>query len=87
TGTSQRTVEKLQGRAQLLMVPSIGEKDVTLLEELGITTRKKLANQDPINLGMKMNGILKSFVEKGKISEKEKPTIEEIDSWIKSAKS
>ncbi len=87
TGSSQRTVEKLQGRAQLLMVPSIGEKDVTLLEELGITTRKKLADQDPINLGMKMNGILKAFVEKGKISEAEKPTIEEIDSWIKSAKS
>jgi len=87
TGTSQRTVEKLQGRAQLLMVPSIRDKDVTLLEELGITTRKKLANQDPINLGMKMNGILKAYVEKGKISEAEKPTIEEIDSWIKSAKS
>lgn len=87
TGASQRTVEKLQGRAQLLMVPGIEEKDITLLEELGITTRKKLADQDSIELGMKMNGILKAYVKKGKISKAEEPTIEEIDSWIKFAKS
>ncbi len=87
TGTSQRTVEKLQGRAQLLTVPGIKEKDITLLEELGITTRRKLGHQDPIELGKKMNGIHKDYVEKGKISKAEKPTIEEIDSWIKFAKS
>jgi predicted flap endonuclease-1-like 5' DNA nuclease len=87
TGASLKTIEKLQGRAQLLMVPGVNEKDVTLLEELGITTRKELAEQDPIELGKKMNGILKAYVEKGKISETEKPTIEEIDSWIRSAKS
>lgn len=87
TGASQRTVEKLQGRAQLLMVPGIKEKDIILLEELDITTRKRLADQDPIELGMKMNGILKAYVRKGKISEAEKPTIERIDSWIKFAKS
>jgi predicted flap endonuclease-1-like 5' DNA nuclease len=86
TGTSQKTVERLQGRAQLLMVPGITEKDLTLLEELGITTRRKLAEQDPIELGRKMNGILKAYVENGKISEAEKPTIEEIASWIKLAK-
>ncbi len=87
TSTSQKTIEKLQGRAQLSMLPGLKEKDVTLLEELGITTRKKLADQDPIELGMKMNGILKTYVEQGKISEAEKPTIEKIDSWIKFAKS
>lgn len=87
TGTPQKTVERLQGRAQLLMVPGITEKDLTLLEELGITTRRKLAEQDPIELGRKMNGILKAYVEKGKISEEEKPTIEEISSWIRLAKS
>jgi len=87
TGTSQRTVEKLQGRAQLLMVPGIKGKDVALLEDIGITTRKKLAEQDPFELGMKMNGILKAYVEKGKVSEAEKPTVEEISSWIKFARS
>jgi predicted flap endonuclease-1-like 5' DNA nuclease len=87
TGTSRRTIEKLQGRAQLLMVPGITEKDITLLEDLGITNRKKLADQDPIELGKRMNGILRAYVEKGKISEAEKPTIEEMASWIKFAKS
>lgn len=77
TNASQKTVERLQGRAQLMMVPGINEKDIILLEDLGITTRRKLADQDPIELGKKMNGI----------SEAKKPTIEEIDSWIKSAKS
>jgi predicted flap endonuclease-1-like 5' DNA nuclease len=87
TGTPQKTVERLQGRAQLLMVPGITEKDITLLEDLGITTRRKLAEQDPIELGRKMNGILKAYVEKGRISETEKPTIEEISLWIRLAKS
>lgn len=86
TGSSQKTVEKLQGRAQLLMVPGITAKDITLLEELGINTKRKLADQDAIELGMKMNGILKAYVEKGRISEAEKPTIEELDSWIRFAK-
>ena len=86
TGASQSTVEKLQGRAQLSMVPRIKEKDIILLEELGIKTRKELANQDPIELGRKMNGIFKANFEKGKISKAEKPTIEEIDSWIKFAR-
>lgn len=86
TGASQNTVEKLQGRAQLSMVPRIKEKDIVLLEELGIKTRKELANQDPIELGRKMNGIFRTSIERGKISEAEKPTIEEIDSWIKFAR-
>jgi len=86
TGASRKVVEKLQGRAQLLMIPGITEKDATLLEELGVTTRKKLAEQDPIELGKKMNGILNDYVQKGKLSEVEKPTIEEITSWIRQAK-
>ena len=87
TNVSKRIIEKMQGRAQLLMVPGITEKDIILLEELGITTKKELANQDPIELGRKMNGILGAHIEKGKISETEKPTIEEISSWIRFARS
>ncbi len=69
------------------MVPGIDEKDLIILEDLDIMNRKKLADQDPIELGRRMNGILKAYVEKGKISEAEKPTIEEIDFWIRSARS
>ena len=86
TGASEKMVEKLQGRAQLAMVPGVKNKDTILLEEVGVTNRKELADQDPLELGRKINGIFKDYVEKGKISEAEKPTIEEIYSWIKFAK-
>jgi hypothetical protein len=85
TGMTVKTVEKLQGRAQLQMVPGIKEKDLILLEDAGVMNRKELAAQDPIELGRKINEVLKVYVEEGKISEAEKPTIEEIHSWIKFA--
>jgi predicted flap endonuclease-1-like 5' DNA nuclease len=86
TSTSLSTVEKLQGLAQLSMVPGVKGKDLTLLEEVGITDRKKLADQDPIDLSRRINNVFKGLVENGQISEAEKPTIEEITSWIKLAR-
>jgi hypothetical protein len=87
TEMSEKMVEKLQGRAQLAMVPGVGERDLVLLEEVGVMNRKELADQDPLELGRKINGVFEMCVEKGKISEAEKPTIEEIYSWVKFAKS
>jgi predicted flap endonuclease-1-like 5' DNA nuclease len=86
TDMSEKTVEKLQGRAQLQMVPGINEKDLILLEEAGIMNRQDLAKQDPIDLGKKINAAYKIYVAEGKLAEGEKPTIEEIDSWIKFVK-
>jgi chromosome segregation ATPase len=86
-GTAEKNVEKLQKQAQLLMVPGLNETDILLLEEVDITDRKSLAEQDPIELSKKINGIFKANVEKGKVSEEDKPTIEEIDSWVKFVKS
>jgi len=86
TGMSEKLIEKLQGRAQLAMVPGIKEKDLILLEEAGVTNRKELASQDPFELGMKLNGVFKVYVAEGKMSDAEKPTIEEIDSWVRFAK-
>jgi hypothetical protein len=83
---SEKTVEKLQGRAQLAMVPSLQEKDLVLLEEAEVMNRKELASQDPLELGMKISQISKIFVQEGKITEAETPTIEEVYSWIKAAK-
>jgi predicted nucleic acid-binding Zn-ribbon protein len=85
TGMTVKTVEKLQGRAQLQMIPGIKEKDLMLLEDAGVMNRKELAAQDPIELGRKINECLKGYIEEGKISEAEKPTVEEIHSWIKFA--
>jgi hypothetical protein len=82
-GTSEKTVEKLQGRAQLAMIPGLKEKDLFLLEELDITDRKSLAKQDPIDLSKKVNAIFKVNLAQGKVAEGDKPTIEELESWIK----
>ena len=85
-GSTEKTVEKLQGRAQLQMIPGIKEKDLLLLEDLGITNRKKLSSQDPIELGKKINAIFKVNLAKGKIEENDRPTIEEVESWLKFTK-
>jgi len=85
-GSTEKTVEKLQGRAQLQMIPGMKEKDLLLLEELDITDRKRLSTQDPIELGKKINAIFKVNLAKGKVEENERPTIEEVDSWIKFTK-
>ena len=82
-GSTEKTVEKLQGRAQLLMVPGMKEKDLLLLEDLDIVDRKSLADQDPIELGKKINAVFKVNLAKGKIGEADKPTIEEIESWVR----
>ena len=87
TELSEKMVEKLQGRAQLGMIPGIKEKDLVLLEEAEVMNRKDLANQDPFELGKRINGIAKVQLQEGKIAEAEIPTIEEIDAWIKRAKS
>ena len=86
TDMSEKTVEKLQGRAQLAMVSGVKEKDLVLLEEAGVMNRKELAAQDPLELGIKINEISTLQVEEGKIAEAEKPTIEEVYAWIKAAK-
>jgi hypothetical protein len=86
-GSSEKTVEKLQGRAQLSMLSGMKEKALFLLEELDIMDRKSLAEQDPIELSKKINAIFKVHVADGKVSEADKPTIEEIDSWVKFVRS
>lgn len=83
TGSSENTVGKWQGRAQLSLIPGLKEKDLLLLEELDIIDRKSLAAQDPIELSRKINAIFKVNLENGRVSEADKPTIEEIDSWVK----
>jgi hypothetical protein len=86
TEMSEKTIEKLQGRAQLAMVPGIKEKELILLEEVEVMNRKQLAEQDPLELGKKISDAFKVCVEKGKIPEAEKPTIEEVYSWVKFAR-
>jgi hypothetical protein len=84
--SSKKTVEKLQGRAQLSMVPGVKEKYLSLLEAVNVNDRSSLSAQDPIELSKKMSVVFEAKVRRGKISPVDKPTIEEIDSWIKFSK-
>ena len=85
TSLSLETVKQLQAAAQLQMIPGVGENDVELLKDVGIFTIKELAGQDPIQLGRRIAEIAKTYVEQGKIDESEKPSLEEVMSWVKLA--
>jgi predicted flap endonuclease-1-like 5' DNA nuclease len=80
------TVTNLQAQAQLLMVPSVDPNDAELLVKAGITSRKELADQDPVQLCRAIVNIANTYVEKGKMSASHVPTIDEVWSWIRSAK-
>lgn len=86
TRATRDMIRHLQTTAQLLMIPGIKENHTELLEEAGITTRKELASQEPIQLSQKLETIAKTYIEQGRLTESEKPTIEEIISWIRQAK-
>ncbi|MFQ5759242.1 MAG: DUF4332 domain-containing protein, partial [Candidatus Bathyarchaeia archaeon] len=83
---TRETAERLQGTVQLLMIPGIETTDVELLEKAGVTNRKELAERDPFELCKKLTEVAKTYVEERKISESEKPTVEEVLSWVKLAK-
>ncbi len=85
TRLSQETAENLQTIAQLLMVPGITETDAEMLVDAGIKSRKELADQDLIQLSSKVGEIAAIYVNQGKISKDESPTIEQIWSWIRNA--
>jgi predicted RecB family nuclease len=87
TRVSRKMAEHLQAIAQLLMVPGVDENDAELLLEAGVTSRRELAAQDLVSLSRKIGEITRAHIEEKKMSEDEKPTIEEISSWINMAKS
>jgi hypothetical protein len=68
------------------MIPGITESHAELLEEAGVTTRKELAIQEPIQLSQKLETIAKTYIEEGRLTEREKPVIEAVVSWIRQAK-
>ena len=86
TRATRDMIRRLQTMAQLLMIPGIKENQAELLEEAGITAIKDLASQEPIQLSQKLETIAKTYMEQGRLRESEKPTFEEIVSWIRQAK-
>ena len=85
TGELPENIAHLQAQAQLLMVPGIDEKEAELLVRFGVTSRRELANQDPVQLYRGLSGIAKTYIDQGKMSESKVPTIEDVSQWIKQA--
>jgi hypothetical protein len=86
TSATPEIASRLQGRAQLLMIPCIDEMDAEMLLDVGITSKKALASQDVIELCRSLSVVATAYVADRKISESERPTLEEISTWIESAK-
>jgi predicted flap endonuclease-1-like 5' DNA nuclease len=86
TRVSQEMAENLQSMGQLMMVPGVDANDAEILVEAGIKSRKDLADQDLIQLSRKVGEISKIYVDQGKISKDECPTIEDVSSWIRMAR-
>ena len=86
TRVSQEMAENLQAMAQLMTIPGVDANDAEILMEAGIKSRRELADQDLIQLSRKVGEIAKIYVDQGKISKDEYPTIEEISSWIRMAR-
>ena len=80
------TIARLQAQAQLLLVPTVDEKHSELLVRFGVTSRRELASQDPVQLYRGVTGIAKTYVEQGKMPANKAPTIEDVSSWIQQAR-
>ena len=83
---SESEAKSLQSIMQLLMVPGIKREDAILLLKSGVNSRQELSLQDPFSLGAKVSRTAELCINEGKFNEKEKPSLEEITSWIKWAK-
>ena len=86
TRVSKEMAENLQASGQLMMIPGVDSNDADLLVEAGIKTRKQLTEHDLIQLSRKIREIAKIYIDQGKISQEEYPTIEEISAWIRMAR-
>lgn len=83
---SENEAKNLQSILQLLMVPGVKHEDAVLLLESGVNSKEELALQNTFSLGAKVMRITEPYILEGKIKEEEKPSLEEIASWIKWAK-
>ncbi len=80
------TIADKQAEAQLLMIPGISDEQARLLVKVGITSRRELANQDPVQLYRGIAGIAKALVVTGEMPANKIPTIEDITEWTRVAK-
>ena len=60
--------------------------DAELLIEAGIKSQQELANHELIELSRKVVKIAQIYLDQGRITKDEYPTIEEISYWIRNSR-
>ena len=83
---SENEAKSLQSILQLLMVPGVEHEDAMLLLKSGVGSKQELGLQDSFSLGARISKTAEHYIKEGKIKANDKPTLEEISSWIKWAK-
>jgi predicted flap endonuclease-1-like 5' DNA nuclease len=83
TRVSKEMAENLQAMGQFMMIPGVDSSDAELLVDAGIKSIKELTEHDIIQLSRKIDELAKIYIEQGKLSKDQRPTIEEIASWKK----
>jgi predicted flap endonuclease-1-like 5' DNA nuclease len=86
TRISKEMAENLQASAQLMMIPGVDSNDAELLIEAGIKSQQELANHELIELSRKVVKIAQIYLDQGRITKDEYPTIEEISYWIRNSR-
>ena len=83
---TENEAKSLQSVIKLLMIPGVQHDDAVLLLKSGVNSKQELALQDTFSLGARVSKTAELYIKEGKIKETEKPTLEEVASWIKWAK-
>jgi predicted RecB family nuclease len=86
TRLTHEQIEQLRNSIQLLMIPDLSYADLALLEEVGVSTRRDLATQDPLELNLMLSNVAQSYLEAEQLSKEEIPTLEEILLLVRVAK-
>jgi hypothetical protein len=86
TRVSKEMAENLQAIGQFMMIPGVDSSDAELLIDAGVKSRKELAELDLIQISRKIGELAKIYVEQGKLSKDQYPTIEEVASWKRLAR-
>jgi hypothetical protein len=83
---SESEAQNLQSVVQMMMIPGIQHEEAVLLLKSGVNSKQELALQDTFSLVSRVSRTADLYIEEGKIKENEKPSFEEIASWIRWAK-
>jgi BMFP domain-containing protein YqiC len=83
---SESEAQNLQSVIQMMMIPGIQHDEAVLLLKSGVNSKQELALQDTVSLVSRVARTADLYIDEGKIQETQKPSFEDVASWIRWAK-